>query len=82
MPTRGVFSQEIPVAAATSVLLKLLSAMPRLDYLTIRGTRSYAEDDLINLVSTHATTLTRFALKGPSLVSGTWTSTIRRLLDL
>jgi flagellar motor component MotA len=43
---------------------------------------SFSEDELIDLVASHATTLTRLALKGSTLSSGSWTSVVERLLDL
>jgi hypothetical protein len=63
-------------ATATSCLVEILKLRTRLNHVTIRGMWSFSEDELIDLVSSHATTLTRLALKGSTLSSGNWTSVV------
>jgi flagellar motor component MotA len=69
-------------ATATSCLVEILKLRTRLNHVTIRGMWSFSEDELIDLVASHATTLTRLALKASTLSSGSWTSVVERLLDL
>jgi flagellar motor component MotA len=67
---------------ATSCLVETLKLRTRLNHVTIRGMWSFSEDELIDLVASHATALTRLALKASTLSSGSWTSVVERLLDL
>jgi hypothetical protein len=69
-------------ALAASRLVKILKTHARLDHLTIRGPWSFSEDELIDLLSSHATTLITLALKESNLSSGNWTSMVQRFLDL
>jgi hypothetical protein len=61
---------------ATSCLVETLKPRTRLNHVTIRGMWSFSEDELIDLVASHATTLTSLALKASTLSSGSWTSVV------
>jgi hypothetical protein len=57
-------------ATATSCLVETFKLRTRLNHVTIRGMWSVSDGELIDLIASHATTLTRLALKGSTLSSG------------
>jgi hypothetical protein len=65
----------------TSNLLDILKSVPLLEKLTIQGVWCYKEDDLVDLVTAHSSTLTHLVLNGPVLQSDDWASVTRRLLQ-
>jgi hypothetical protein len=69
-------------AEATRNLMESLRLLNRPQYLVIRGSWEYVEDELIDAVTTHSESLEVLSLKGPVMAVGDWTSTVRRLMQL
>jgi hypothetical protein len=78
--------EEIPgferYVEATNNLLGLLSLLHQPQHLTIRGVWEYSENQLFDLISTHQESLKLLSLKEAVMVSGNWTSTVQRLVQL
>lgn len=67
-------------ATATTNLLRILTPMPLLQQVTIRGVWTYSEQELVDFVASRRDHLTQFALMGPVLLDGTWSSLLRKLM--
>ncbi|KAH5130959.1 hypothetical protein HBH70_185460 [Parastagonospora nodorum] len=69
-------------ADAMDHFLDLLRPMGHLQYLTIRGTWWYSEDQLLDFVASRGAELILFSLKDPVMHAGSWSSTVSRLAHL